>query len=213
MADEILSFSEDSARRIAEAVRRLEAQVRDIRAQVRRLTAVSQPAQMPVQIRTGKTHAGPRGESYPAEGCKFWVRLQDWGWDETLGDCDHEETDHEASFVFGKSHGDVYLPEGTLVAVVRISGTQGTRYILLPAGSDIQIGKFAATLNQGSSANVTRWQRNSGDTGWEATSPTVTDVVHDWLLGSGESVSSGKKVIYTKHAQSGKWIAVAVECE
>lgn len=87
------------------------------------------------------------------------------------------------------------------------------KWIILAAdNAGVQIGKLDATLSQGSYANATRWQRNSGDTAWEATSPTVTDVVYDWLLPASESVSSGKKVIYSRHSQSGKWLVVAAEC-
>lgn len=210
MAD-INSFDDGAVRRIAETVRRLEAQVRNLTGTVRQLLISQNPGTPAVQVRTGKTSTGPDDETYPTDGCKFWVQLQDWGWDEATGDCDQEEDNHASRYVLGKTYNGEHLAADTLVIVVRIAGIEGPRYLIVPACLEIMIGKLDGSLSDGSSATMSEWQRNSGDTAWEDS--TINHTVYDWLLGSGESISSGKKVVAARVRRGGKLVVIAAECE
>lgn len=65
-------------------------------------------------------------------------------------------------------------------------------------------GKLDGALSQGSSATMSIWAGDPlADTGDNIT-------VYDWLLGSGESIASGKKV--KAEFICGKWYATSAEC-
>lgn len=103
----------------------------------------------------------------------------------------------------------VYL-EGEVVAAF-FEGTSA-RWVPIPTQRFV-IGKLDAALGQGSSASMTVWQRNSGDTDFEATSPAIQVTVYDWLMKVGETdVSSGKKVAAIQ-CMGHKYILVGAECE
>lgn len=65
-------------------------------------------------------------------------------------------------------------------------------------------GKLTGTLSPGGSAEMTVWRSDA------ATSETVT--VHDWMLKSGQTIASGKKVVATYFPDSKRWYVTAAEC-
>lgn len=72
---------------------------------------------------------------------------------------------------------------------------------------EIVLGKMDANLSDGGSATMSIW---SGDAGSE-TDSTDNVTVNDWLLPSGEQVSSGKKVVARKIGC--EYYVIAAECE
>jgi len=41
---------------------------------------------------------------------------------------------------------------------------------------------------------------------------TFNVTAYDWLLASGQSIASGKKVMIIQHRQSKRWYVIAAEC-
>ena len=81
---------------------------------------------------------------------------------------------------------------------------QQVNWMLIDGGSRILMGKLDGSLSQGSSATMSIWMGSTlTDTGDNIT-------VYDWLLGSGESIDSGKKVKAEYYC--GKWYVTAAEC-
>jgi hypothetical protein len=69
-------------------------------------------------------------------------------------------------------------------------------------------GKLDGALSQGSSATMSVWHYDGSaetDTGENVT-------VYDWMLKSGQSVNSGKKVVATLFMDSGRYYVTAAEC-
>ena len=73
----------------------------------------------------------------------------------------------------------------------------------LPAKRKL-FGKLDAELTQGGTATMSIWTdsplADSGD----------TEEVTDWLLGTGDTVASGKKVVATRY--HGVWYVTSAEC-
>jgi len=69
-------------------------------------------------------------------------------------------------------------------------------------------GKLDGTLNKDSSATMSVWRYNGSA---EAdTSENVT--VYDWMLKTGQTIASGKKVVAEFFLDSGRWYVIAAEC-
>lgn len=77
-------------------------------------------------------------------------------------------------------------------------------------GLQLYIGKLDGSLSQGSSATMSIWKRNSGDTDWEDSTKDIT--VYDWMLASGESIAADKKCVAVGHLQSRKALVIAAQC-
>ncbi|MGB0889601.1 MAG: hypothetical protein ACPGWS_04895 [Solirubrobacterales bacterium] len=219
MTESIQTFDKDAVRRLGRTVRRLETQVRNLSAKVKSLrhTGGDTVGALGQTIRTGKTVQHPSLEqSYPDGGCTFWVRFQDWQYNEqATGHCEYETHDwgtpQVGKFVIAQVYTGAYLPENTEVIMFKIPGRKGRRWWILPRRR-IVIAKLTAVLNQGSSAAANVWQRNSADTAWEVSAEPESITVHDWMLGAGESISSGKKVV-AELLPSGHWVVISAECE
>lgn len=164
-----------------------------------------------------------RGQEPEAQGLPFGVLRDPLGTSaigdlQLIGVClalvDVQDQSHGFARLVDGSHVLESAAAGQVSIIWKPSGTgEQTCAVLLGGSSEgIQIGKLDGTLSQGSYANATRWQRNSAGTAWEATSPTVTDVVYDWLLPASESITSGSKIIYFRHSQSGLWLVQGAEC-
>lgn len=69
-------------------------------------------------------------------------------------------------------------------------------------------GKLDGTLSVGGSATMSVWKWNGSaeaDTGDNIT-------VYDFLLASGQTIASGKKVVAEWDSASGRWYVVSAEC-
>ncbi len=79
--------------------------------------------------------------------------------------------------------------------------------IVTPSSSIIR-GKLAGTLSAGLSATLNVWGWNGSAEA--ATGKTLT--VYDWLLMSGQTIASGKKVTATLDIGSNRYYVIAAEC-
>lgn len=69
-------------------------------------------------------------------------------------------------------------------------------------------GKLAGTLSAGLSATLNVWRWNG--TSDAATGETIT--VWDWMLGSAQTIASGKKVVCEFDVASGRYYVTSAEC-
>lgn len=84
------------------------------------------------------------------------------------------------------------------------------RLIPMP-GMRLHLVKLTGTLNAGSTTTADIWRRKSDDSDWENTTKSIT--VHDWLLGAGASIDSGKKGVAMQVMHKPRiWILIAAEC-
>ncbi len=91
-----------------------------------------------------------------------------------------------------------------MLAHVIYNPSRGIYEILNAIG--IKIGKLDGTLTDASSATMSVWIHNG--TAFVDSGENIT--VNDWLLGSGQTIASGKKVIAA--SVFGTLIVIAAEC-
>lgn len=84
------------------------------------------------------------------------------------------------------------------------------QYFILPF-TQWHLARLDATLNAGSSAQVTIWEVVSGVE--QATSPAVTVTAYDFMLPTGESIDSGTDVIIVQHRQSDRWYVLRIDAD
>ena len=79
-------------------------------------------------------------------------------------------------------------------------------------GAQSHWGKLDGTLSAGSSVNCTLWRAASRWGGGEPADASITVTVHDWLLGTGETLANGTKVKFEKFPSECRWYVTAAEC-
>ena len=78
----------------------------------------------------------------------------------------------------------------------------------IPAPARWHWAKLDGTLSAGGSATASIWNWNGSalvDSGNNVT-------VYDWLLGTGETIASGKKIKIDLHLESQRWYVTSAEC-
>jgi hypothetical protein len=92
--------------------------------------------------------------------------------------------------------------------VVAYYDTDACEYVVLNGmGSKGHLGKLNGLLEEGSSASVSIWQNDGGSI--EDTTKDVT--AYDWMLGAGESIASGTKVIINR-LDDCRWYVTNAAC-
>jgi hypothetical protein len=93
----------------------------------------------------------------------------------------------------------------TVERMVRNDGSHRGRYVKSNRFR-MEAGKLDADLAYGSSAAVSVWRWNGSamaDAGYNVTA-------YDWLLSSGQTISSGTQVIIARIA--GRWLVIGAQC-
>jgi hypothetical protein len=122
-------FDQDSIHLLAENVKRLRAQYHNLAGVIRGLRREN-PA---INIRTGYTTTDTEHPSYPATGCQFVVRFEDWAFQESVPLCaDLDKLEWAQKTKVCRVYGGAYLEEDTRVIIVRVPGKEGRRWWILP---------------------------------------------------------------------------------
>jgi hypothetical protein len=188
---------------IRDRVKELEREVRDLRRVLE--SERGRPAQLahPRHVRLGKTTSS---STYPSGGNTFEFVFVELSFTRTAGSQTQTFTDRSgAPQGVGQSASGQYIPEDTRVWVLEQANGQ---YLLADAGGlPVLLGELDDDLDAGSSATLNIW----GGTPNSESDSGATVTVYDWLLGSGEKVSAGQKVVAAWINNA--WYVIAAECE